>query len=190
MAPHIVLQESGLKYETEPVNLREHKTKSGADFYKVNPKGSVPTLQLDNGEILTEGAVIMQYIADQKPEKNLVPKFGTLERYRCQEWLNYLASELHKTFSPLFRDTTPAEYKEITKQNLGKKFDYLSEKLKGHDFLMGKQFTVADAYLFTLLGWTKGLKMDLSKWPVLMGYCERVQNRAAVQAVQKAEADT
>jgi len=190
MAAHIALYESGLKFATELVDTKSKKTKSGADYSKINLKGAVPALQLDNGEVLTEGAVIMQYIADQKPEKNLIPAAGTFARYRCQEWLNYIASDIHKGYAPLWSDEPGEIFKETVKNNMYKRFDYISEKLSGQDFLMGQQFTIADAYLFTVLRWTKLLKIDLSKWPVLMGYCEKVMSRPAVQATLKAESAT
>ena len=186
LAPHIVLQEVGGKFDLDAVDLKTKKYKGG-DFLKINPKGSVPTLQMDNGEILTEGAVIMQYIADQHPEAKLIPKAGTVERYRCQEWLNYIATELHKSFSPLFAETTPDTFKTQTRESLTKKFDFLTQHLKNNTFLMGQTYTVADAYLFTVLGWTKWVAIDLTKWPTLMGYVERVKSRPATMAALKTE---
>jgi glutathione S-transferase len=178
-APHIVLNELGLKFELDPVNLKTKHFKGG-DFFKVNPKGSVPVLQLDNGQILTEGVAIMQYLADQKPEMNLVPKAGTFERYRCQEWLNYISTEIHKGFAPLWNEKTPEEYKKMVIEKLHKQFDFLTTHFKsGNQFLMGAQYTIADAYLFTVLGWAQMVKIDMSKWPELMGYWERVGTRPA-----------
>jgi len=187
LSPHIVLREAGLAFDAESVDLASKKTKSGADFRAVNPKGSVPALQLDNGEVLTEGAAIVQYLADRKPAAKLAPAAGTMERYRLQEWLNYIASEIHKGFSPLFNPKASDEWKQIVKGNLATRFDFLSNKLKGKDYLMGS-FSVADAYLFTVLGWAKELKIDLAKWPVLATYMERVAARPAVKAALEAEA--
>ncbi len=187
LSPHIVLREAGLAFDVESVDLGSKKTKSGADFKAINPKGFVPALQLDNGEVLTEGAAIVQYIADQKPATKLAPPAGTMERYRLQEWLNYIASEIHKGFSPLFSPKASEEWKQIVKANLATRFDFLSNKLKGKDYLMGA-FSVADAYLFTILSWAKGLNIDLAKWPVLATYVERVAARPAVKATLEAEA--
>lgn len=186
LATNIVLHEVGMKFDLEPVNLKTKHYKGG-DFWQVNPKGYVPVLQLDSGEILTEGVAIMQYIADQKPEAGLMPKAGTLERYHAQEWLNFVSSEIHKGFSPLWIPSLPESYRETVLVTLGKRFDYLSNHLSNRQFLMGAQLTAADAYLFTVLSWTGILKVDLTKWPVLLGFMERVKNRPAVQAAMKAE---
>jgi glutathione S-transferase len=187
LSPHIVLREAGLAFDAEAVDLGAKKTKSGADYKAINPKGAVPALQLDNGQVLTEGSAIVQYIADQKPATKLAPAAGTLERYRLQEWLNYIASEIHKGFSPLFNPKATDEWKQVVKDNLAAKFDYLSKQLQGKDYLMGA-FSVADAYLFTILGWSKHLNIDLAKWPVLSQYVERVGARPAVKAALEAEA--
>jgi len=187
LSPHIALNEAGLAYDSESVDLASKKTKSGADYRAINPKGAVPALQLDNGQVLTEGSAIVQYIADQKPATKLAPAAGSLERYRLQEWLNYVASEVHKGFSPLFNPKATEEWKQIIKDNLGVKFDYLSKQLQGKDYLMGA-FSVADAYLFTILGWSKYFDIDLTKWPVLVKYMERVGARPAVKAALEAEA--
>ncbi len=185
MAPHIVLNESGVKFEIEQVDLKTHKFKEG-DYYKKNPKGAVPALELDNGELLTEGAVIMQYIADLRPEAKLVPKAG-MERYRCQEWLNFVATEIHKGFSPLWDPQTPDAFKTMAIESLHKKFDFLANHFKNNQFLMGTQFTAPDAYLYTVLNWTKMLKLDLTKWPALMGFMERVKSRPATMTTLKSE---
>src|SRR5262249_40227682 len=149
LAPHIVLEEAGLKYEDEKVDLKAHTTASGTDFYSINPKGSVPALGLDDGSMLTEAAVMVQYIAGQKPEAKLLAPAGSMERVRTQEWLNFVSSELHKGFSPLFNPATPAEYRAIAIGNIEKKLDYLEAHFaKGGEYLMGA-FSVADAYLFT-----------------------------------------
>ena len=187
LSPHIVLRETGLNFELEQVNNQEKKTKSGQDFWKINPKGQVPVLELDNGEKLTEGPIVVQYLADQKPGSGLLPAPGTMERYRVQEWLNFITSELHKSFGPIFRPTTPEEFKTISKENLGKRFDYLDKKLADRHYLMGDKFTVADAYLFTVLRWTSRIGMDLAKWPNLKTYGDRIAARPQVQEALKAE---
>jgi glutathione S-transferase len=187
LSPHIVLEEAGIAAETEQVNNQEKKTKSGTDYWTINPKGQVPALQLDSGEMLTEGPVIVQYLADQKPGSGLVPPAGSIERYRVQEWLNFITSELHKSFGPIFRPTTPDAYKTISKENLGKRFDWLDKQLAGKQYLMGDKFTVADAYLFTVLRWTARIQIDLGKWPNLKAYVDRVEARPKVQAAMKAE---
>ena len=187
LSPHIALNEAGLAYDSESVDLASKKTRSGADYRAINPKGAVPALQLDNGQVLTEGSAIVQYIADQKPATKLAPAAGSLERYRLQEWLNYIASEVHKGFSPLFNPKATEEWKQVIKDNLGLKFDYLSKQLQGKDYLMGA-FSVADAYLFTIVGWSKYFNIDLTKWPVLVKYMERVGARPAVKAALEAEA--
>jgi len=187
LSPHIVLEEAGIAAETEQVNNQEKKTKSGTDYWTINPKGQVPALQLDNGDMLTEGPVIVQYLADQKPGSGLVPPAGSIERYRVQEWLNFITSELHKSFGPIFRPTTPDAYKTISKENLGKRFDWLDKQLAGRQYLMGDKFTVADAYLFTVLRWTSRIQIDLGKWSNLKAYADRVAARPKVQAAMKAE---
>ena len=187
LSPHIALREAGLTFDTEQVSLATKKTKSGADFRQINPKGYVPTLQLDSGEILTEGPAIVQYVADQKPESGLAPAAGTMERYRLQEMLNYISTELHKAFSPLFSPKTPAEQKQQIRDALGTKFDLVSKGLESHPYLLGEKFTVADGYLFTILRWTKHVEIDLAKWPVLTAYFARVGERPAVRAALAAE---
>ena len=187
LSPHIVLREAGLNFELEQVNNQEKKTKSGQDFWAVNPKGQVPVLELDNGEKLTEGPIVVQYLADQKPAAGLLPAAGSMDRYRVQEWLNFITSELHKSFGPIFRPTTPEEFKKISKENLGKRFDYLDKHLASRHYLMGDKFTVADAYLFTVLRWTARIQMDLAKWPNLKTYIDRVAARPKVQEAMKAE---
>lgn len=187
LSPHIVLRESGVDFDLEQVNNQEKKTKSGTDYWTINAKGQVPVLELDNGERLTEGPVIVQYIADRKPESGLVPACGAPERYRVQEWLNFTTSELHKSFGPLFRPTTPDAYKAISKENLGKRFDWVDKQLAGKQYLMGDKFTVADAYLFTVLRWSSRVEIDLAKWPNLKAYVDRVAARPKVQEAMKAE---
>ena len=187
LSPHIVLQEAGIAAETEQVDNREKKTKSGKDYWAIIPKGQVPALQLDSGEMLTEGPVIVQYLADQTPASGLVPAHGTIERYRVQEWLNFITSELHKSFGTIFRPTTPDAYKAISKENLGKRFDWLDKQLAGKQYLMGDKFTVADAYLFTVLRWSSRIEVDIAKWPNLKAYMDRVAARPKVQAAMKEE---
>jgi glutathione S-transferase len=159
----------------------------GTDYYTINPKGYVPLLELDNGERLSEGPAIVQYLADCNPASGLAPAAGTMERYRLQEWLNFITSELHKQFGPMFAPNTPAEYKAILKEKIAKRFDWISEQLKGKDYLMGKQFTVADGYLYTILRWTGFVGIDLAKWPVLAAYEARVAARPKVQEALIAE---
>src|SRR5262245_53491922 len=163
------------------------ENQGGGGYWTINGKGQVPVLEFDNGERLTEGPVIVQWIADQYPAAGLVPAAGKPERYRVQEWLNFVTSELHKRFGPIFRPTTPDAYKAISKENLGKRFDWLDKQLAGKQYLMGDKFTVADAYLFTMLRWTARIDMDLAKWPNLKAYVDRVAARPKVQEALKAE---
>jgi glutathione S-transferase len=186
LSPHIVLRETGAHFELEQVNNQEKKTKSGQDYWTVNPKGQVPCLELDNGEKLTEGPVIVQYVADQDGG-SLAGAAGTMERYRIQEWLNFVSSELHKSFGPIFRATTPDAFKDLSRENLGKRFAWLDKELAGKTFLMGDKFTVADAYLFTVLRWAPRVNIDLSKWPNITAYMDRVAARPKVQEALKAE---
>jgi glutathione S-transferase len=187
LSPHIVLREAGLPFELEQVNLQAKKLKSGGDFLEINPKGQVPVLKLDSGDILTEGPAIVQYVADQKPESGLAPKAGTIPRYHVQEWLNFITSELHKSFTPLFKPNTPEEYAKISKENLANRFSFLDKELGKRQYLMGDKFTVPDAYAFTVVGWSKYKDIDLSRWPNLKGYIDRVAARPKVQEAMKAE---
>lgn len=188
LSPHIVLREAGFSFELQRVDLQAKKLKPGGDdFWAVNPKGQVPVLQLDSGEILTEGPAIVQYLADQKPASGLAPANGTMARYHVQEWLNFVTSELHKVFAPLFRDTTPEAFVKITRDNLANRFAYLDKHLAGKKYLMGDQFTVADAYCFTIVNWTKYKAIDLAPWPNLKAYMDRVAARPKVQEAMKAE---
>ena len=187
LSPHIVSRELGIPVELKKVNSKDKSVEGGGDYRQVNPRGYVPALVLDNGEILTEGPAIVQYLADRKPQAGLAPQAGSFERYRLQEWLNFLTSEIHKTFSPLFKPTTPEEYKKITKENLAGRFDWLDQQLAGKDYLMGSQFTVADAYLFVLLGWTGPTQLDLAKWPNLAAFHKRVGARPKVKEALEAE---
>jgi glutathione S-transferase len=186
LSPHIVSREAGIPLELKKVNTKDKTIEGGGDYWKVNPKGYVPALELDNGQVLTEGPAIVQYLADQKPDSGLAPKAGSLERYQLQGWLGFLNSEVHKGFSPLFKPNTPDEYKKISKENLAGRFDFLDKELGGREYLNGK-FSVADAYLFTLLNWTKPTQIDLAKWPNLAAYQARIGSRPKVQEAMKAE---
>ena len=187
LSPHIVLKESGLAFETEAVDLKSKVTASGANFMDINPKGYVPALMLDSGELLTEGPAITQYIADQVPEKKLAPANGTIARYRLQSWLTFIGTELHKSFGPFFNPQATQEWKDSAMANIERRLTYADQRLKGQDYLLGQDFSVADAYLFTVLGWTKYLKLDLARWPNLQAFQARVAARPAVQAAMKAE---
>jgi glutathione S-transferase len=187
LSPHIVARELGIKLDLKKVNTKDKTIEGGGDYWKVNARGYVPALELDNGQVLTEGPAIVQYLADQKPEANLAPKNGTLERYRLQEWLNFLTSEIHKSFSPLFKPNTPEEYKKIAKENLATRFDWLDKQLAGKDYLTGNTFTVADAYLFVLTNWTKFHNIDLARWPNIAAFQKRVGARPKVQEALQAE---
>jgi glutathione S-transferase len=187
LSPHIALLEAGVKASLIKVDTKTHKTADGGDYYAVNPKGYVPLLELDDGQRLSEGPAIVQYIADLKPESRLAPAAGTMERYRLQEWLNFISTELHKQFGPMFQATTPADYKPILKEKIGKRFDGISTSLEGKDYLMGDTFTVADGYLFTILRWTKHVGIELARWPVLDAYQARVASRPKVREALLAE---
>ena len=187
LSPHIVLREAGFNFDMEQVDTKTKKTKAGADYYAVNPKGQVPALALDNGQILTEGPAIVQYLADQKPASGLAPAAGTFERYRVQEWLNFVTSELHKGFTPLFRPNTPDDYKPIARDNLAVKFGVLDKHLAKNQYLMGDKFSVADAYAFTVLNWSNFQNIDMGQWPNVKAYMGRVAARPKVQEALKAE---
>ncbi len=187
LSPHIVLNELDLPYTVEEVDLKNHTTASGADFYTINAKGYVPALQLDNGEVLTEGPAIIQYLADQKPQVNLLPDAGSLERARVQEWLNFIGTELHKTLAALFNPSISAEAKTKTIDTFGKRLGFVETALQGKDFLNGKSFSVADAYLFTIVNWAPMLSIDISPWPNVAEFQKRAASRPAVQKTLKAE---
>jgi glutathione S-transferase len=187
LSPHIVLREAGLPFTLVKIDSKTKKTESGADYLAVNSKGAVPALQFDDGRVLTEGPAIVQYLADQKPESGLAPRAGTFERYQLMEILNYITSEVHKSFPPLFNPASSAEMKEAATSALAKKFDWLAGFLGKKSFLLGNTFTVADAYLFTVLNWTGYVKIDLSKWPVLVEYQSRIAQRPQVHEAMKAE---
>jgi glutathione S-transferase len=181
LSPHIALLEAGLPYDLVKVDVRAKKLESGDDYLKVNPKGQVPALALDSGEVVTEGPVIVQMIADQAAAKNLAPPRDSAERYKFLEWLNFITTELHKSFSPLFSPTLSDDTKAFFKDRLMGKFRYLDSQLAGRDHLMGKQFTVADGYLFVMLAWADRLKLDLSGLSNLMAYKARIAARPKVQ---------
>jgi len=187
LSPHIVLLEAGLPYTLVKTDLKTKKTEGGADYLAINSKGAVPALELDDGRVLTEGPAVVQYLADQKPESGLAPRAGTFERYQLMEILNYITSEVHKGFSPLFNPESSAEMKQTSVSALTKKFDWLSGFLGGKNFLLGNTFTVADAYLFTVLNWTGFVKIDLAKWPALAAYKARIAQRPKVLAALKEE---
>ena len=187
LASHITLREAGLPFELKRADTKTKKLEDGSDFFAVNSKGAVPALGLDNGQVLTEGVAIMQYLADQKPESNLAPRNGSLERYQLQEWLNYVTSEVHKSFSPLWNPGAGEQVHAYTRANLEKKFDWLNTQLAGKKFLTGDTFTIADAYLFTVVNWTNFLGIDLAKWPALRDFQARVAARPKVQEAMAAE---
>jgi glutathione S-transferase len=187
LSPHIVLEEAGLPYEAVLASTKTHKLQDGTDYYTINPKGYVPLLELDNGERLSEGPVIVQYIADQVPERGLIPPAGTLARYRVQEWLNFITSELHKGFSPLFNPAMPEEAKALFRAKLVERFTWVDGQLAGKAYLTGEAFCVADAYLFTVANWSQFVGVDIAGLAQLGAFMERVRQRPAVQAAMKAE---
>ena len=187
LASHITLREAGLPVELKKADTKTKKLEDGSDYFAVNSKGSVPALRLDDGQVLTEGPAILQYLADQKPESKLAPKAGTLERYRLLEWLNFITSEVHKSFSPLFNPAADAAVKQYTTQNLEKKFDWINKQLAGKQYLTGDQFTIADAYLFVVVNWSNFVGIDLGRWPALKAFQDRVAARPKVQEALAAE---
>jgi glutathione S-transferase len=187
MSPHIVLSEAGVAYELDRVDLSTKITQSGLPLKDINEQDAVPVLVLDNGETLTEGAAIVQFIADQNPASALAPAAGTLERARVQEWLNYIATEMHKAHVPLFKVDYPQESKDIALASIKKAYDFVSKKLGSQPFLTGDDFTVADAYMFTIINWHNFTKVDLAPWPLLAAYQTRVAARPAVRAAMREE---
>lgn len=187
LSPHIALQEAGLAYTPVLASTKSHKLQDGTDYYTINALGYVPLLELDSGERLREGPAIVQYLADQAPHKNLAPAHGTLGRYRLQEWLTFIGTEIHKTFSPLFVPGTPEDYKPQVKQRLLARLQWVDSELAGKPYLMGEQFSVADAYLFTVTNWGQYVGLDISQLKNLVAYRERIAARPAVQAAMKAE---
>lgn len=185
-APHIALHELGLPFEAVKVDLASHKLPDGSDYYAVNPKGYVPFLVLDDGTTISEAHVILQYIADRKPG-TLAPEFGSIDRWKLMEWLGFIATEVHKGFGPLWSPETPAEVRERTVKALGNRFTLLAETLGKQPFVTGRDFTIADAYLFVVLNWTKVHKVDLSPWPALEEFQARVAARPAVKTTLEDE---
>ncbi len=187
LASHIALHETGLAFEIEKVDFATKKTASGKDFNQVNPKGYVPAIKLNDGSVLTEGGAILQYIADQQPDSGLAPKAGTMERYRLQEWLTFIGTEIHKTFSPLFNKSAAEEVKNNARNLLTKRLGYVETQLANKPYLMGDKFSVADAYLFTVVNWSNFTGFDLGPFPKLKEYMARVAARPKVQAAMQAE---
>jgi glutathione S-transferase len=181
LSPHIVLHEAGLAFELVMAPTKTHKLQDGTDYYTINPLGYVPMLELDDGTRLREGPAIVQYVADQVPAKNLAPANGTLPRYRLQEWLTFIGTEIHKSFSPLFTPNMPEEAKQIYRDRLANRFEFVNRELAGKDYVMGEHFTVADAYLYTVTRWTKPMQIDISRYPNLVAHNARVEARPAVQ---------
>lgn len=187
LASHIALEETGQPYAIDKLNVPTKTTETGEDFMQINPKGYVPTIQLDDGSYLTEGAVILQYIADQHPSANLAPTQGTMARYRLQEWLNFIGSEVHKTYSPMFNKAVAEDYKVIARTLLAKRLTHVETQLANQPYLIGETFSIADAYLFTVLRWSERVNFDLNPFPNIQHYLTRIAARPAVQAAMKAE---
>lgn len=187
LAVDIVAREAGIPLELVWVDLRARKLKDGSSYLRINPKGQVPTLQSDDGQFLTEGSVIMQYLADSRPGCGLLPPSLGMARYRVLEWLSFLGSELHKSFTPLFRPTTPDAYRVIATENLRRRMAWMDQVLGERDYLHGDSFTVADAYCYTIVMWSRLHQIELADWPRLSAYLERIALRPSVQAAQQAE---
>jgi glutathione S-transferase len=187
LSPHIALEEAGIKVDLVKVDLRAHKTEAGEDYYAINPNGYVPALRLDDGQLLTEGPAIVQYIADQKPAAKLAPANGTFERYQLQQWLAFIGTELHKTFSPLFNPAVTEDNKKAALDKLATRFGFVAKHLEGKQYLLGDQFSVADGYLFVILNWARAKAPATHESPVLKAYFERIMARPAVKAAMVAE---
>ena len=187
LAPHIAAREAGLAVDLVKVEFPSKRTEDGQALTDVNPKGAVPTLRLDDGEVLTENAVILQYLADRAPGSEIALPERGIERYRLLEWLNYIATELHKGFGPLWNPATPDEFKQVTRDQLGKKFDYLQEKIGDGPYILGERFSILDAYAFAVLNWTRIHNIDIGRWPGLSAYLQRVAARPAVRETLQAE---
>ena len=187
LAPHIVLLEAGYAYELEKVDIPNKKTATGADYWQINPKGYVPALQLDDGTVLSEVGVICQYLADHKPAAGLAPAIGTMARYQLMEWLNFVATEVHKSIGALFNPNMMPEMKEVQLGVIGRRLGALEKMLAGKLYLMGDAFSVADAYLYTVLNWSRIHKIDMTQWPNIHAYMSRVAARPQVQAAMRAE---
>lgn len=186
-APHIALREAKVSFDLVKTDIRAKKLEDGSSYLEINPKGSVPALQLEDGTVLTENAAILQYIGDLAPDSGLLPRLGDFRRYRAIEWLNYVATELHKGFGPLWNPGAPDEAKEGARRLLGARFDYVEERLGGGQYLLGDQFTLPDAYLFVILGWTRIHGIDLTRWPGLSAYEARIAARPLVVETLGAE---
>jgi glutathione S-transferase len=187
LSPHIALHESGLPFQTVLASTKSHKLQDGTDYYTINPKGYVPLLELDDGTRLAEGPAIVQFIADQAPDKQLAPAAGTLQRYRLQEWLTFIGTEIHKQFSPLFSPAMPEEAKAMFRQKVQDRLAYVDRQLAGRDYLLGDKFSVADGYLYTVTRWAAPLKLDISGLSNLNAFMARMGARPAVQQALKAE---
>ncbi len=187
LSPHITLHEAGMAFEAVPAPTKTHKLPDGTDYYSINPLGYVPLLELSDGTRLTEGPAIVQYVADQVPEKNLAPANGTVARAQMQGWLNFIGTELHKGFSPLFNAATPADYKVMVIDKLMSRLQWVDEQLAGKQYLMGDAFSVADPYLFTVTNWPGAVKLDISGYANIATFRARMSARPAVQAAMKAE---
>lgn len=187
LSPHIILQETGLPFTIEKVDLRSKQTASGADYLGINPKGYVPALVTDDGVLLTEGPAIVQYLADKVPEKQLAPANGSIERYQLMSWLNFIGTEIHKNYSPMFNPAGSDETKDNARQNLARRYAYVERMLEGREYLVGTGFTVADGYLFVVTNWAGMLKLDMSAFPNIAAFQKRIGARPAVQQAMKAE---
>ena len=187
LSPHIVLREAGLNFDLALASTKTKKLADGSDFYQINPKGQVPVLELDNGERLTEGPAIVQYIADQAPTSKLAPPAGSMQRYRLMEWLNFITSELHKSYSPLFNPAMPEEGKAVYRARISERLQWVDSQLEGKQYLLGDEFSVADAYLFTVSGWSKVVGVDMGALKNLNAFRDRVAARPAVKAAMEAE---
>lgn len=186
-APHIILHEAGLPHDSAKVDLRAKKLEDGSDYLRINPKGAVPALELDDGQVLTENAVILQYIADHAGAFDLLPRPGDLQRYRVLEWVNFVATELHKAFGPLFNPAAGDEAKQLARDTIAKKLDFVEQQIGDKPYLSGDKFTLPDAYLFVILGWLGNMKIDIGGWPKLAAYRERLMERESVRGVLKFE---
>ena len=187
LSPHIVMREAGIPVELSKVDLGSHRAEGDLDFSQINSKGYVPALDMGGGQVLTEGPVIIQYLGDQKPDSGLVPKAGTIERYRLQEWLNFITAEVHKSFGPLFDKNASADRKAAAHAAIERHLAWVDTQLNDRQYLMGDRFTVADAYLFTVVNWTRAVGIDLGRWPTLADYQRRVAERPKVREALQAE---
>lgn len=187
LAPNILMHEAGIPFELERVDNKAKTTKSGENFWDVNPKGVVPVLKLDDGQTLTEVVAILNYLSDKKPEAGLLPKHGTMEYYRALEWLNFITTEIHKQFTPLFKDATPADYRAIAKKNVETAFTHIDKHLAGKEFMVGNKFSAVDIYLYVVSNWSRFQDIDVAQWPNLKAFQTRMRERPQVQEAMKAE---